>query len=139
MNISAHCHWVDALTLSTDTVLRFGALMRMMEISNVLCNRRNKQMSRSEVPTKRLVTESDDFTLMLWEALRNQCNASGPVKPKTRIIGHQGIGLIAVGLHLQVSIRISDYGIEELANLLLLCVFMSPEIELVRVGNSRQT
>lgn len=95
-NISAHGHWVNTMTLSTDYALRCGAFPMLDEASGYLAQKIDQETAaaRYEAVKKktvggkeRMVSGSDDFTLILWEDLSQPGNAK--VTPKTRMTGHQ--------------------------------------------------
>lgn len=96
-NISAHGHWVNTMTLSTDYVLRCGAFPMLDEEAgysstkmdqSAVAERYNNVKSTSMGGCERMVSGSDDFTLMLWENLA-EGNFKTKVLPKTRMSGHQ--------------------------------------------------
>ncbi|CDF37491.1 WD40-repeat containing protein [Chondrus crispus] len=95
-NISAHGHWINTMTLNTDYVLGCGAFPMLDEATGyiakkldaVVASRRYEDVKRKMVGGKeRLITGSDDFTLIMWEDLAN--NLSKHAKPVTRMTGHQ--------------------------------------------------
>lgn len=95
--IQAHGHWVNMMALSTDYVLRCGAfptldeekayVAKRMEPADVL--KRYEEVKRKTVGHKeRMVSGSDDFTLILWEDL-SKVDGDKPPKPVARMTGHQ--------------------------------------------------
>lgn len=95
--VNAHGHWVNTMTLSTDYVLRCGAFPMLDEEKGYVA----KKMSQKEVKERyekikkktvggeeRVVSGSDDFTLMLWQGLSSKDNGKN-IKPITRMTGHQ--------------------------------------------------
>lgn len=95
-NVSAHGHWVNTMTLSTDYALRCGAFPMLDEATGYVPKKmdqasavaRYESVKRKGVGGKeRMVSGSDDFTLILWEDLSSQ--GSAKVAPKTRMVGHQ--------------------------------------------------
>lgn len=87
--LKSHSHWVNHLSLSTDTALRVGAFdhtsinlktpedMRATALKNY-----EKVAKRNGTIEEFIVTCSDDFTMYLWNPVRS-------IKPITRMTGHQ--------------------------------------------------
>jgi ribosome assembly protein 4 len=101
-NISAHGHWVNAMALSTDYVLRCGAFRLFLDdettpaetssrgkLSLDEARKRYEMVKAKSGGIERMVSGSDDFTLMLWEDVSSQQSFQKAVAPKTRMIGHQ--------------------------------------------------
>lgn len=95
-NISAHGHWINTMTLNTDYVLRCGAFPMLDESTGYIPTRLDRTDARERYETvkrkmvggkERMVTGSDDFTLIMWEDLAR--NTSTKVAPVTRMTGHQ--------------------------------------------------
>lgn len=87
--LKGHAHWVNFLALSTDTVLRTGAFdheERVFDNRNDMQDYAKKRyeavVSRTD-HTERLVSCSDDNTMLLWNPRET--------KPLARLTGHQGI------------------------------------------------
>ncbi|XP_067328320.1 notchless protein homolog 1 [Anolis sagrei] len=92
--LQGHAHWVNAMALSTDYVLRTGAF----EPAEASVNPQDVQGSLAEIQEKalrrynqvrgqgpeRLVSGSDDFTLFLWSPAEDK-------KPLARMTGHQAL------------------------------------------------
>lgn len=96
-NISGHGHWVNTMTLSTDSVLRVGAFPMFDEKVGQLQEkldakaakeRYEKIKMKSGRSVERMVSGSDDFTLILWEDI-SKGEANARVTPKARMTGHQ--------------------------------------------------
>lgn len=100
--ISAHGHWVNTMTLSTDYVLRCGAFPALDEKKGYS----TKQLTQAEARQRydavkrrsagrheRMVSGSDDFTLMLWQDLSDYASADKDtnkrIAPIARLTGHQ--------------------------------------------------
>jgi ribosome assembly protein 4 len=83
--LTGHAHWVNTMTLSTEFMLRtacfdekkinFGSRTEMRQYAKKRYEKLNKE---------KLVSGSDDFTLILWDPL----NSSKPIQ---RMTGHQGL------------------------------------------------
>jgi ribosome assembly protein 4 len=98
--VSAHGHWVNTMALSTDYVLRCGAYnmfdgtkgsdstARSRVLTQDEARRRYEDVKGKAGGVERLVSGSDDFTLMLWEDLWMPADTKS-VAPKSRMIGHQ--------------------------------------------------
>lgn len=87
--LSAHAHWVNHLTLSTDLVLRTGYHDHTSDVPSTDAAKMEKAKERFEKAARidnqiveRVVTASDDFTMYLWEPSRS-------TKPLARLLGHQ--------------------------------------------------
>lgn len=96
-NIGAHGHWVNTMTLSTDYVLRCGAFPMLDEATGYVAKKMDGESAKARymavkkntvVGKERMVSGSDDFTLILWEDLSLRDRAE-KVTPKTRMTGHQ--------------------------------------------------
>lgn len=96
-NITAHGHWVNTMTLSTDYVLKCGAFPTLDEekgytpkkMSLVEVMERYQATKRNTKGQKeRMVSGSDDFTLILWENL-SRADDGSKVVPLARMTGHQ--------------------------------------------------
>ncbi|EGV62022.1 hypothetical protein CANTEDRAFT_131464 [Yamadazyma tenuis ATCC 10573] len=91
--LRSHAHWVNHLSLSTDYVLRQGGFDHTSSRSSIKnttpAELRAKALQAYEKAAKlgggvseRIVTASDDFTMYLWEPLKQS-------KPICRMTGHQ--------------------------------------------------
>ncbi|CAG8491779.1 7743_t:CDS:2 [Ambispora leptoticha] len=85
-DLSGHGHWVNTMALSTDFVLRTGAIDHTGKIPQSEAEAKEWALARynSAIKNKpeRLVSGSDDFTLFLWEPSISK-------KPIARLTGHQ--------------------------------------------------
>lgn len=87
--LKSHAHWVNHLSLSTDYALRMGPFdhtgvkpaNQKEGIKKALQNY-EKVAKVNGVIDERVVTASDDFTMYLWQPLKNS-------KPVCRMTGHQ--------------------------------------------------
>lgn len=95
--IGEHGHWVNSMTLSTDYVLRCGAFPTLDEekgyvatkMDQATVRKRYEEVKRKAVGQKeRMVSGSDDFTLMLWEDLSDG-DDKRRIRPIARMTGHQ--------------------------------------------------
>lgn len=95
--ISAHGHWVNALALSTDYILRCGAFPTLDDktryVNNTLSQSEAKNRYEATKGTRsggreRMVSGSDDFTLLLWDGL-SEDDKERRVIPLARMTGHQ--------------------------------------------------
>ncbi|RWR97290.1 notchless protein [Cinnamomum micranthum f. kanehirae] len=84
--LKGHGHWVNSLALSTEYVLRTGAFDHTRkqfsspeEMKEAALERYNKMKGNAP---ERLVSGSDDFTMILWEPAISK-------HPKARLTGHQ--------------------------------------------------
>ncbi|CAA7026815.1 unnamed protein product [Microthlaspi erraticum] len=96
--LRGHGHWVNSLALSTDYVLRTGAFDHTRqeissdeEMKKIALERYNKAKGSQDSP-ERLVSGSDDFTIILWEP-------SVSLEPKKRLAtvrmtGHQQVSYL---------------------------------------------
>lgn len=93
--IGAHGHWVNTMTLSTDYVLRCGAFSQLDEAAGYSGERVDVKEAKERYElvkrragggAERMVSGSDDFTLILWEGISAR---GGKVAPKCRMTGHQ--------------------------------------------------
>jgi ribosome assembly protein 4 len=88
--LHGHGHWVNTMTMSTEYVLRKGAFdheclpldQEKLEERRLEAEQRYKDVLGKE--PVRLVTGSDDHTLMLWEPENSD-------KPIARLTGHVGV------------------------------------------------
>lgn len=96
-NINAHGHWVNTMTLSTDYVLRCGAFPMLDEATGYVARKMDVEAAKARYEAvkrktmggrERMVSGSDDFTLVLWEDLSCR-EGTEKVTPKTRMTGHQ--------------------------------------------------
>lgn len=82
--LKGHAHWVNSMSLSTDYVLRRGAFDHNCEpITDIEKARAEAEKRYQEVVGKhgvRIVTGSDDYTLILWEPSKSD-------KPIARLTG----------------------------------------------------
>ncbi|PXF50088.1 Notchless protein-like [Gracilariopsis chorda] len=94
-SINAHGHWVNSMTLSTDYILKCGAFPALDEELGYAPKKMTMQEARQRYDDakrkstggkERMVSGSDDFTLMLWEDIWRK---EGNTKPITRMTGHQ--------------------------------------------------
>lgn len=93
-SISGHGHWVNKMTLSTDYVIKCGAFRMIGEkgegrLDVDEAKKRYEDVKRKSGGVERMVTGSDDFTLMLWEDIADQIRRGSKVVAKTRMTGHQ--------------------------------------------------
>ena len=72
--LSAHAHWVNTMSLSTDFVLRTGAFDHSGQIPGSFEEATKKALDRYRKArraaggdSERLISGSDDFTMFLWE------------------------------------------------------------------------
>jgi ribosome assembly protein 4 len=100
--INAHGHWVNTMALSTDYAMRCGAFDMFGEddgltkqadgkLSQADARKRYLAVRAKTGGVERMVTGSDDFTLMLFEGLTPGPNddAKRTIAPKNRMTGHQ--------------------------------------------------
>jgi ribosome assembly protein 4 len=103
-NITAHGHWVNTMALSTDYVIRCGAFVMFEDEDNThkegddtrrmlsqaaAADRYGKSKART-AGIERMVSGSDDFTLMLWEDVhKKSADDSRGLIPKAHMTGHQ--------------------------------------------------
>lgn len=95
-NISGHGHWVNTMTLSTDYILRCGAFPTLDQSVEYTATKLSQNEAKERYQavkasaangTERMVSGSDDFTLILWDNIAGHSNRN--VKPTTRMTGHQ--------------------------------------------------
>lgn len=87
--LSGHAHWVNSIALHTDYVLRTGCFTEKYLEENITYTPAEMKQRAFERFTaiagknkeERLVSCSDDFTLILW-------NPKASDKPVTRMTGH---------------------------------------------------
>lgn len=78
-----HGHWINTLALSTDHVLRTGSAGLGCELNSVVRAREHwESVVAASGGEERLVTGSDDFTMILWRPDRQ-------TTPTARLTGHQ--------------------------------------------------
>jgi ribosome assembly protein 4 len=72
--LSAHAHWVNTMSLSTDFVLRTGAFDHTGKVPSTFQERKRNALDRYRKArrsaggdSERLVSGSDDATLYFWE------------------------------------------------------------------------
>ncbi|KAG9299423.1 hypothetical protein G9A89_009375 [Geosiphon pyriformis] len=84
--LSGHAHWVNTMALSTDFLLRTGAIDHTGKTPKDEIEATNWALARYQAgrgnKTERLVSGSDDFTMFLWEPATSK-------KPIARLTGHQ--------------------------------------------------
>jgi len=87
--LSAHAHWVNTMSLSTDFVLRTGSFDHTGTVSKTFEESTKKALERYRKArrsaggdSERLITGSDDFTMFLWDPEK-------ATKPIARLTGHQ--------------------------------------------------
>lgn len=97
-SISAHGHWVNTMTLSSDYVLRCGAFPMLDERRGHSTQKLSQEEAvarYADVKAKaggrkeRMVSGSDDFTLLLWEDVGGGADDKRRVEPVARMTGHQ--------------------------------------------------
>ncbi|KAI1264272.1 soluble quino protein glucose/sorbosone dehydrogenase [Xylariaceae sp. FL1019] len=88
--LSAHAHWVNHISLSSDSVLRTGFYDHTKEMPATLDEQKAKAKARFEKActqggkiVERLVSASDDTTVFLWDP------ETQGTKPVARLVGHQ--------------------------------------------------
>ncbi|KAK8925982.1 hypothetical protein KSP39_PZI018655 [Platanthera zijinensis] len=84
--LKGHGHWVNSLALSTEYTLRTGAFDHTGKIYSSADEMKEAALAKyskmkANAP-ERLVSGSDDFTMILWEPAINKL-------PKARLTGHQ--------------------------------------------------
>ena len=84
--LNGHAHWINTMTLNTEFIIRTSCFdehkkefTSRKEMSDYALKRYNKVKKNDK-----LVTGSDDFTLILWDPLNSN-------KPVSRLTGHQGL------------------------------------------------
>ncbi|CAG8530576.1 1805_t:CDS:10 [Acaulospora morrowiae] len=84
--LEGHGHWVNTMALSTDFVLRTGAIDHTGKKPKDETEAKEWALARYKAATRdrpeRLVSGSDDFTMFIWEPSENK-------KPLARLTGHQ--------------------------------------------------
>ncbi|KAI0600267.1 WD40 repeat-like protein [Biscogniauxia sp. FL1348] len=88
--LASHSHWVNALSLSSDAVLRTGYYDHTKNIPESMGEKRAKAKERFEKAARqrgkiveRIISASDDCTMYLWDP------ESQGSKPVARLLGHQ--------------------------------------------------
>ncbi|KAJ2991042.1 hypothetical protein NUW58_g2668 [Xylaria curta] len=88
-SLNSHAHWVNHITLSTDSVLRTGFYDHTKVVPSSLEEKKAKAKARFEKAAthggkivEKLVSASDDCTVFLWDP------ESQGSKPVTRLMGH---------------------------------------------------
>ncbi|CAH2073848.1 unnamed protein product [Thlaspi arvense] len=95
--LKGHAHWVNSLSLSTEYVLRTGAfdhtgkeISSDEEMKRIALERYMKAKGKDS--PERLVSGSDDFTLILWEpSVSLQPKTSLEASKEDRLTGHQKV------------------------------------------------
>lgn len=87
--LRGHAHWINTLALNTDYVIKAGPYSHEKESFKTLEEKREKAKERYAEVLKtcgeeRLLSGSDDFTLILWRPLVSKT-------PVSRMTGHQKI------------------------------------------------
>ena len=92
--LKGHAHWVNTITINNEFVLRTGCFdneNKQNKIENLdraaMCQIAKKRYEtfKEKINThEKIVTGSDDFTLILWDPLNSD-------KPVNRMTGHQGL------------------------------------------------
>lgn len=87
--LKGHAHWINSLALNTDYVIKAGPYSHEQEKFKALAEKCEKAKERYAEVMKtcgeeRLLSGSDDFTLMLWRPLVSK-------SPICRMTGHQKI------------------------------------------------
>jgi ribosome assembly protein 4 len=96
--LHGHAHWVNTMSLSTEYILRRGCFDHNCDPLPVFENEEEEMKYRAKLQQRvlenynktlgqnpiRLVTGSDDNTLIIWEPERSN-------KPIARLTGHQGV------------------------------------------------
>ncbi|ROT36812.1 YVTN repeat-like/Quino protein amine dehydrogenase [Sodiomyces alkalinus F11] len=83
--LAGHKHWVNHIALSSDFALRTGYFDHTNDIPSSDADKKAKAKARFEASgkTERLVSASDDLTMILWDP------ANAGKKPVARLHGHQ--------------------------------------------------
>lgn len=96
-SLKGHAHWINHMALSTDALFRTGdrdaadlVTMRQAGVAASFMERieRAKAIYQKHIRdhgAERLISSSDDATLMLW------CESQGSWKLVKRLVGHQGL------------------------------------------------
>jgi ribosome assembly protein 4 len=92
--LSGHAHWVNTMTLNSEYIIRTAcndekkkSFKNKSEMHSYALERYKKfkeSISNEEINGEKLVSGSDDFTLILWDPL-------GSEKPICRMTGHQNL------------------------------------------------
>lgn len=88
-SIQGHGHWVNTMVLSTDGILKCGAFRMLDEDKKgkLTMEEARERYERIKGKSERMISGSDDFTLILWQDLSK--NLEDETKYKTRMHGHQ--------------------------------------------------
>lgn len=93
--LKGHGHWVNSLALSTEYILRTGAfdpLSKPLSSSAKMKIAMDKYEKMTDRLSERLVSGSDDFSMLLWElsdCKDPECKHRYCHSPKARMTGHQ--------------------------------------------------
>lgn len=89
--LKGHAHWINTMTINTEFILRTGCFddkvttfENKQEKYKYAVKRYNNMKQTSQSHSEKVVTGSDDFTLILWDPLQSD-------KPVCRMTGHQGL------------------------------------------------
>jgi ribosome assembly protein 4 len=98
--LRGHAHWINTMTINTEFMLRTGCFDPDTKVSfysdpvnktgenralmHQHANKRYKTFKEKINASEKIVTGSDDFTLILWDPLNSD-------KPVNRMTGHQGL------------------------------------------------
>lgn len=102
-NLGAHGHWVNTMALSSDYVLKCGAFVMFDEVVEKAGDKASRKITPEEAKSRyekvtaaaggkeRLVSGSDDFTLLLWDGIDpgSSSTVSKALSPTARMTGHQ--------------------------------------------------
>ena len=90
--LKGHAHWINTMTINNEFILRTGcfdtenkfAFNENREVMFTKAKKRYENFKEKVNTHEKIVTGSDDFTLILWDPLNSD-------KPISRMTGHQGL------------------------------------------------